>query len=186
MRTLTEHEKRTVRIAGAVIAIYLIIFGAWRGWANLDAKRTEYHKMVEEAKSRKQQLQVYEDKVAKIKELMEKFHLDPAKLSRASVVAEASDAIQKAGASCGVGFGPIRESHGRTSGKELASMQLEGNGPLPAVITLLHRLESLGYPVIVDSVQITPNAMRPEMVKLTLTILIMDFEAWKVKEAPNA
>jgi hypothetical protein len=117
---------------------------------------------------------------------MEKFHLDPAKLSKASVVAGASDAIQKAAASGGVQLGPIRESHGRSSAKELASMQLEGNGALPKVMALLHQLESLGYPVIVDSVQITPNAMKPGMVKVTLTILIMDFEAWKIKESPNA
>jgi len=186
MRTLTDQEKRTVRIAGALTAIYLVVFGGWRGWANLEAKRGVYQQMVLEAQSRKQQLQVYEDKVAKIKELMEKFHLDPAKLSKASVVAEASDAIQKAGASCGVTFGPIRESHGRASAKELASMQLEGNGPLPAVMGLLHRLGSVGYPLIVDSIQITPNAMRPGMVKVSLSILIMDFEAWKGKEAPNA
>jgi hypothetical protein len=50
----------------------------------------------------------------------------------------------------------------------------------------LHRFEGIGYPLIVDSVQITPNAMRPGMVKVNLTILIMDFEAWKSKEAPNA
>ncbi len=169
-----------------MVGIYLVAFVGWRVSANLMAKRTEYVAMVEQAKSRKQQLQVYEDKVAKIKELMEKFHLDPAKLSKASVVAEASDAIQKAGASGGVQFGPIRESHGRSSAKELATIQLEGNGALPAVIALLHRLEGIGYPLIVDSVQITPNAMRPGMVKVNLTILIMDFEAWKSKEAPNA
>lgn len=186
MRTLTDQEKRTVRIAGALIAVYLVAFFGWRGWSSLDAKRADYKRMVVEATSRKQQLQLYQDKVVKIKELMEKFNLDPAKLSKASVVAEASDAIQKAAASGGVQLGPIRESHGRSSAKELASMQLEGNGALPAVMALLHRLESLGYPVIVDSVQLTPNAMRPGMVKVTLTILIMDFEAWKIKEAPNA
>jgi hypothetical protein len=186
MRTLSDHEQRTIRIAGILIAVYLLLFGGWRGWAFLATKRHDYQNMIKEAKRRKQQLEVYQDKAAKIKELMEKFHMDPAKLSRASVVAEASDAIQKAGASGGVQFGPIRESHGHSSAKELASMQLEGNGSLPSVVTLLNRLESLGYPVIVDAVQITPNAMRPGMVKVTLTILIMDFEAWKSKEAPNA
>lgn len=186
MRTLTLQEKRTVRIAGALIAIYLVLFCGWRGWSNLEAKRKEYQKMVEEAQRRKEQLQVYQDKVVKIKELMEKFHLDPARLSKASVVAEASDAIQKAGTGGGVQFGPIRESHGRASAKELASMQLQGSGPLPAVMALLHRLEGIGYPVIIDSVQMTPDAMKPGMVKINLSILIMDYEAWKSKEAPNA
>ncbi len=186
MRALTDHEKRTVRIAGALIAIYLVLFFGLRGWADLEKKHADYRQMITEAEAKQRELQVYEDKAAKIKELMERFRLDPAKLSKASVVAEASDAIQKAGAGGGVQFGPIRETHGRASAKELAAIQLEGNGALPAVMGLLHRLESLGYPLIIDSVQITPNAMRPGMVKLNLTVLIMDFEAWKNKEAPNA
>ena len=37
---------------------------------------------------------------------MEKFNLDPAKLSKATVVAATSSAIQKAAASGGIQFGP--------------------------------------------------------------------------------
>ena len=65
-------------------------------------------------------------------------------------------------------------------------MQLEGTGPIPAVMTLLHRLETLGYPLIVDSVQITGDATKPGMVKVNLTIIILDFDSWKNAEAPNA
>ena len=65
-------------------------------------------------------------------------------------------------------------------------MQLEGTGPIPAVMTLLHRLETLGYPLIVDSVQITGDPTKPGMVKLNLTIIILHFEAWKSPEVPNA
>ena len=166
MRALTTPEKRTVRIAGIVISIYLVLFFGWRGWSGLQARRTDYQAMIKQAEARKLELQVYADKTAKIKELMEKYHLDPAKLNKASVVAEASDAIQKAGAGGGVQFGPIRESHGRASGKELSSIQLEGNGQLAAVMGLLSRLESVGYPLVIDSVQITPNMMRPGMVKV--------------------
>jgi hypothetical protein len=103
-----------------------------------------------------------------------------------SLVAEASAAIQKAASSGGIQLGPIRESPARTSSKELASMQLEGTGPIPAAMGLLHRLQSLGYPLIVDSVQITPDATKPGMVKLNLTIIILDFEQWKTEELPNA
>ncbi len=117
---------------------------------------------------------------------MEEFHLDPAKLSKASAVAEASSAIQKAAAAGGVQGGPIRESPGRSSSKELASIKLEGSGQLPAVTSFLHRLESVGSPLIIDSVQITPDNMRPGMIKLSLTIIILDFEQWKNGEIPNA
>ena len=65
-------------------------------------------------------------------------------------------------------------------------MQLEGSGPIPAVMTLLHRLPTLGFPLVVDSLQITPEAAKPGVVKLNLTIIILDFESWKNAEVPGA
>jgi hypothetical protein len=111
--------------------------------------------------------------------------MDPAKLSNASLVADASAAIQKAATTGGVQLGPIRETRARASSKELTTMQLEGSGPVTAIVTFLHRLESVGYPLIVDSVQLNPEASKPGMVKVTLTITILDFEQWKKEEAPN-
>jgi hypothetical protein len=46
-------------------------------------------------------------------------------------------------------------------------------------------LETLGYPLILDSVQINPDATKPGMVKLNLTIVILDFEQWKNEEMRN-
>jgi hypothetical protein len=100
-------------------------------------------------------------------------------------VAEASAAIQQSALTGQVQLGPIRESPPRPSAKELASMQLEGIGPVPAVMKFLHRLETLGYPLILDSVQINPDATKPGMVKLNLTIVILDFEQWKNEEMRN-
>jgi hypothetical protein len=67
----------------------------------------------------------------------------------------------------------------------LASMQIEGTGPVPAVMGLLSRLESVGFPLIIDSVQLTPD-VRPGQLKMNLTILILDFEQWKKEAAPHA
>ena len=64
-------------------------------------------------------------------------------------------------------------------------MQLEGAGPVPAVTAFLHRLDTLGFPLIVDSVQLSPEP-RPGMLKLNLTIIILDFDQWKKEEVPNA
>ena len=111
--------------------------------------------------------------------------MDPAKLSRTSVVAEASAAIQKAAMGGGIQLGPVRESPARPSSKELASMQIEGMGPVPAVMGMLSRLESVGYPLIIDSVQLTSD-MRPGQLKVSLTILILDFEQWKKEGPPHA
>lgn len=108
--------------------------------------------------------------------------MDPVKLTRASVVGEASAAIQKAATAGGIQLGPIRESAARASARELASMQLDGSGPIPAVMAFLHGFESLGYPVVLDSIQLTQDPTKPSMVKMHLTIVIYDFEQWKVEE----
>jgi len=54
------------------------------------------------------------------------------------------------------------------------------------VMSLLHRLETLGYPLILDSVQMTPEVTKPGMVKLNLTIVILDFDQWKSEGGPHA
>ncbi len=185
MRALTGHEKRTIRFAAVGISIYLLLFGGLRCWKYLEKKRADYQRLSKEASGLRQEVQPYENKVLLLKKLMESLRIDPAKLSRASVVGSASSAIQKAAATGGLKLGPIRESPARPSTKELASMQLEGSGPVPAVTAFLHRLDTLGFPLIVDSVQLSPEP-RPGMLKLNLTIIILDFDQWKKEEVPNA
>jgi hypothetical protein len=52
---------------------------------------------------------------------------------------------------------------------------------------MLNRLESLGFPLIIDSVQLTPAAQQQQgQIKVSLTITILDFEQWTPKEAPHA
>jgi len=182
MRTLTHREKRIINVAVVVAALYVVfVCGKF-----FEARRSEYRNLLKEAQTRAQEIRIYEDKALAVGALMERFKLDPTKLSKATAVAETSSAIQKAAASGGIQFGPIRESPGRPSARELASVKLEGSGPLPAVITFLHRLDSLGFPVVLDSVQIGADTMKPGMIKLSLTIIIMDFDQWKTEEPPHA
>jgi hypothetical protein len=185
MRTLTPHEKRTVRFGAAAIAIYLLLFGGFQVWKYFAKTRADYQQLVSQADRLKQEVQLYDDRVLVLKKLMESLRMDPAKLSRTSVVAEASSAIQKAAMSGGVQVGPVRESPARPSSKELASVQMEGTGPVPAVMGLLSRLESVGFPLVIDSVQLTPD-MRPGQLKVNLTILILDFDQWTKEGAPHA
>ena len=186
MRALTDHERRTIRLAAVGIGIYLVLFFGLLGGKYFEKKRSEYHQLLRNAQTLKLELQPYEEKALVVKKLMDASRLDPAKLSKASVVAEASTAIQRAGTTSGVQIGHIRESPASTSTRELASMQLEGVGPVSAVMSLLHRLESLGYPLILDSVQMTPEVTKPGMVKLNLTIVILDFDQWKSEGGPHA
>jgi hypothetical protein len=118
--------------------------------------------------------------------LIDNFHMDPMTLSRTTLVAQASAAIQKASAEAGVGLGAIRETPAHGASKEMASIQFEGAGPVPAVMALLYRLERAGCPLIIDSVRITSDSHRPGAVKLNLTIVILDFDQWKPEGQPNA
>jgi len=185
MPKISERDKRTLRIAGAGLAIYLILFFGITGWKRLEAKRAEYRDLVASAERLKREVQPYENRVLLAQKLKETFKMDPQKLSRLTVVADASAAIQKAAQSGKVQLGPIRETPGRSSSKELASIQLEGAGPVPAIMGFLHRLESLGYPLVVEAVQLTPEN-KPGSLKMNLTIVILDFDQWKQDEVPNA
>ncbi len=91
--------------------------------------------------------------------MMEEFHLDPTKLKKETVVSDASAAIQQAAKSGGLQLGPIRESPAHGAGKALATVQLESSGQVPAVLTFLASLNSIGFPVVVDSVQFTADNM---------------------------
>ena len=186
MPALTDRETRTIRLAGLAIAIYLTLFFGVRVWKHLEAGRAEYQQLQVDAQRLKRDLLPYENRILLVQKLKENFRMNPRKLSRSTLVAEASAAIQKEAGSLKVLLGQVRESAARPSAKELASMQLEGTGPIPAVMTLLHRLETLGYPLIVDSVQITGDATKPGMVKVNLTTIILDFDSWKNAEVPNA
>jgi hypothetical protein len=185
MRTLSNHEKRTVRRATIGIAIYLALFGGFQMWKYLHRQRTEYLQLVADATELKLKVQTYQTRADSLKRMMEDFHLDPAKLSPETIVGEASSAIQKAAMGSGVAVGTVRESASRGSGDEVATMQFEGSGPVAAVTGLLNRMQSLGYPLMIDSVQITPDN-RPGMMKLSLTIVILNFEKWNHPEATHA
>lgn len=185
MPNISERDKRTIRIAGIGIAVYLVLFFGISGWKRLEAKRTEYRDLVASAERIRREVQPYENRVLLAQKLKDTFKMDPQKLSRLTVVADASAAIQKAAQSGKVQLGPIRETPGRSSAKELASIQLEGVGPVPAIMGFLHRLGSLGYPLVVDAVQLTPEN-KPGSLKMNLTIVILDFEQWKKDEVPNA
>jgi hypothetical protein len=190
MRTLNDREKRTVRYASIGIAIYLVLFFGVSVRTYLETKRADYQKLVARIQDLKNEIRPYQDKAVHVKKLMESSRLDPAKLSRATVVAEASAAIQSAAAAAGIQVGPVRENPAHTSSKELASVQIEGSGAIPAVMSLLHNLESLGYPLVIDSVQLSTDPMRPGQVKLNLTIIVLDFnlnaDPWKDEATPHA
>ena len=186
MRPLTDREKRTIRLGTIAIGAYLVLFGGTQTLKFFERRRGDYQKLVLEAQNLKREIQIYDDKAIALKKLMENFNLDPARLSRTTAVAQASAAIQSTAAASGIAVGAVRESPGRPSTKELGSIQLETTGPVPAITALLSRLQTVGYPILVDTVQITAEPMRPGQIKMSLTILVLDFDQWKKDETPNA
>lgn len=167
------------------IALYLVLFCGFKMWQYLHHQRAEYVQLVADAKDLKLKMEKYQERAEVVKRMMEDYHLDPAKLSRETIVAEASSAIQKAAAGSGVQVGAVRESASRGNGDELASMQFEGSGQVAAVTGFLNRMQTLGYPLIIDSVQMT-SGPQPGVMKLSLTVVILNYENWKNPEAIHA
>lgn len=187
MRPLTDHERRTLRLGGIGVAVYLILFFGLQAWNYAERQRREYQALLAEAAIWNDRLRVYDDKVESAKKLMEQFQLDPAQLSRTTLVAQASAAIQRTAMQRGVMLGPVRETPSRAAAKELSGIQLEATGPPPALLGFLQNLGTLGFPLVLDSVQLTPGPMGPAPVKASLTLLILDFEQWKPAEGrPDA
>ena len=186
MPAITERDKRTIRVAAIGIAIYLALFFGVRGWKKLEGQRNDYQKLLAMVQREEQDAHTYENKVLLFEKYRDMYRLDPAKLRSETIVAEASAAIQNAARQDGMSLGPVRETPGRTSGRELATIQFDGTGPLPAALGLIHRLQTLGYPVVIDSLQLIPDAAKPGTLKLNATLVILNFEFWKTGGVPNA
>jgi hypothetical protein len=181
-RELTPKEKRTIRIAAIGVGVYLLLFYApgLRGF--FTERREAYDKLVQQARDLRDVIKPYEDKASTAESLMERFRMDPARLNRSSVMAEASAAIQRAAAAEGVGVGPIRETPGRPSAGEAGTIQFEGTGPIVSVMHLMHALDRVGAPIIIDSVRFTSPQGMPNGIRANLNIQVLDFDHWKAKE----
>jgi len=186
MRILTDQEKRTIRFASVVLVLGLLLAGGLWCARRLQARRAAYHALLLEAQDVRDEIDRYQEKAHVAQKLIDTFHMDPMTLMRASLVAQASAAIQKASAEAGVAAGAIRESPAHGTSKEMATIQFEGTGPSPAVMALLYQLERAGSPLIIDSVRITSDKRGPGTVKLNLTIVVLDFDQWKPEGQPNA
>jgi len=181
-RQFTPKEKRTIQMAAVCVVIYLALFYGPVARNYFTTRREAYDKLVQQARDLRDVIQPYQEKIETATNLMDRFRMDPAKLNRSTVMAEASAAIQKAAAAEGVGVGPVRETPGRASAKEAGSIQFEGSGPIGAVMDLLHHLDRVGFPVIIDSVQFSSDPRMPNGIKVSMTIVVLDFDDWKPKE----
>lgn len=186
MRNLNPREQRMIRYGSIGLAIYLLLFFGFHIWRMFEQKRADYKDLVAQARNLKSEIEAYQTRVLVAEKLMTEYHVDPAKLSEASVIAGASAAIQTEASADGIGLGTIRESPAQTAGLEMGTIHIEGSGKVPAMLKLLDRLQRLGYPLIIDSVQMNSDASRPGNIKFVMTISVLDFDQWKSKEAAHA
>jgi hypothetical protein len=183
---MTERDKKTIRIAAIAIVIYLAAFGGFKMWRKGASGRDDYQTLVHKAERLQEEVRADENKALLFDKLSELYGFDPRKIKKETLVADASAAIQSAAQQGGIQLGPIRESPARSSGRELTTIQVEGSGAVPAALGLLHKLRTLGYPLLIDSVQFGPAQGRPGQVKVNVTITILNYDQFKEKEGPNA
>ena len=187
MQPLSDRDKRAVRLGSLALAIYLVFFGGYRLLTVLEKSRNQYLNLVREAQNIHRALVAQENKVLKVEKLRKLFEMDSTKFTKTTLVGQASAAIQTAAMSSGLMVGPIRESAGRSGSKELSTIQLEISGPAPAILTMVQKLPTLGFPLFLDTVQLSQDPTKPGLTKLNLTIVVLDFDHWKNEEEnPNA
>jgi hypothetical protein len=180
---MTVREKKTVQYGAMAAVLYLLLFFGVKAWKNASAE-SRGPGMQAGGQGLKQDFERYETKRQLYEKLHQQFRIDPATLDRKTIIADASAAIQNTAKSGGVNLGPLRESSARASAKELATMQLEGVGPVTSVMKFLHEITSLGYPIVIDSLQLNPDPSGPGHIKVNLSIVVLDYEQWK--KGPNA
>ena len=184
-RTLTASEKRTLRLGGIALGIYLVLFAGLRGASYFGQRRAEYQRLSREATELKLKLDLYQARGERVQRYMETFKMDPARLTNAVIIAQAGAEIQRLGASGGLMISSIRETVNRGSEPEVGSLQVDGAGPAAAIVTFLHNVRGCGFPVVIDSVQINGEPTRPGPLKVNLSILILNFDRWTEKGVPR-
>jgi hypothetical protein len=181
---MTERDKKTIRVAGIAILIYLAGFAGFKMWKSGGAGRDDYEALLHKAEQLQSEVRARENKTLLFEKLSEQYKFDPAKIKKETLVADASAAIQGAAQQGGIQLGPFRESPARSTGRDLTTIQVEGSGSVSSALGLLHRLRTLGYPLLIESVQFGPAQGRPGQVKINVTITILNYDQFK--EGANA
>lgn len=183
---MNARDRRTIRYAGLGLGAYLVLFGGWKTLQFLSQRRTSYLELRRQASEKRSRMDLYASRVVRLHRLMDAAQLDPSQISKPKLAGRASEAIQKVAMQGGLQMGPIRETVARGSDRELGGIQLEAAGQVTSVTTFLHRLGSLGFPIILDTVQFSTDPMRPGMIKISVSLILLDYDQWDTREVPHA
>jgi hypothetical protein len=175
MRALTQREKRTVKLGAIALAAYLVLLYGLKGVRALEDWRGEYDRVrvaCEAAELEMLREQVKAQRLAKLKEV---YRFDPTKLRADTLVGEVRAAIQQSAQAIGVQLGPSKESPGRSDGKEIAVLQIEGTGLTPAAVRFIQSLGTLGYPLAIDWVTWKTGGLQPGQVRISLGVAVLSY-----------
>lgn len=176
--SLTDRDRRLVRWTAIGLGIYLVLFFGFKGWRRAEAARLEYGRLVTQAETIATRVRPYENRALLIEKLRGQLNCHRSDQTDEQLIANANAAVQTAARESGVKILSIRESGGRVSARELASMRISGAGNVQGLLTLLSRFDSMNLPLIVDSIQVESDAKKPGALKLTFHVVIVDATAW--------
>jgi len=186
MRPLTARERRTLRLALIFLGSYLLLFYGLSGWKRLEAKRAEYEDLRLAAATVVADVSREAVKARRLRQLRESSRMKLERLHEESMVGEARASIQAAAQACGIKLGTSRESPGRPAARELAAIDLDGVGPTTGLVRFLWNLPRLGYPLVLDRINVQTTGMEAGTVRFSLNVVILNFAAWKPEEKANA
>lgn len=186
MRSLSEREKRTIRLAAVLVMIYLAGVYGLKGWRYVEAVGDQYGELKLQVRTLNTEILRERAKAQRLANLKKSLRIDLERLRQVTAVAEAREAVFKAAQQLGVQLGPSRETQGRSAARELAVLHLEGQGQTPSVVHFVHSLKSLGYPLVLDRLQISAVPGKPGQVKLSLSVALLNYAAWKKPEKTSA
>ena len=186
MRSLSDREKRTIRIAGILLGSYLVVFVCLKVIGYLEGHRDAYTEARLEARSLHQKMLHEAAKRKRFTKLKAEWNIDFPKLMEKTVVGDARMAIEQTARTCGVGLGFSKETPGRSRVRELAVFKMQGSGKALNVAKFLHCLKTrLGYPLVVDNIHLKAQA-RPGMVSFTFSAALLNYRTWKSPEKSSA
>lgn len=177
---LTDRDRRTIRIATVLVALYLLVFYGSEGWQVLRSMEDRYEQKKIEAEQLTVRLLKEKKKQKEVRELRTAIGIDLAKLDDETLVGEARVAIQKIAGTHGIGLGPSKESPARAGARELAIIHLEGQGTVLGVSKFVHALPLLGYPISIERLMLKPT--KPGQMSFTMSVIILSIKAWKAGE----
>jgi hypothetical protein len=187
MRTLSEREKRTIRIGAVLVAGYLAIFYGSKGVRILEEKLAAYRSRVQEADDLKVAVLRETNKGVALRKLRESLRVRPEELREETVVGDASAAIGKAAQAAGIQLGPTKETRASAArAMEIASIGIEGQGSISSAIGFIHGLREIGFPIMMDSVQLKASPGGVGQVAISMNIVVLNYAAWQPPEKSRA